>query len=307
MTPALAPWLRERFPARNAVFFAVFYLTALLVARSGATTGAVRLGWRDLPGFLALWSFFLMLRVADEHKDFAADAVAHPGRVLQRGLVTLRHLKVLGAVALATQLAVSLWLDGGTLGPVTKCWLVVMAWSALMTREFYRRAWLRARLVAYALSHMLVMPLVALWVATMGAPRAAASPTVWAFAMLSFLAGLAFEIARKIRAPESEHPLADSYTQALGVPAATALLFVVVIAAAAAALALTVLAAKVAGAGVLAALAAAIVLAGWALASFRRRPTAAAAKRSEAAVGIAALTTHLVPVVALLMTRGVAP
>jgi 4-hydroxybenzoate polyprenyltransferase len=306
MTPAFGAWLRERFPARNAILFAVFYLTALLVARSAATSGAVALTWRDLPGFVALWSFFLTLRIADEHKDFAADAVAHPERVLQRGLITLRQLKVAGIVALLVQAGVSIWMDGG-IGPVTGCWLVVMAWSALMSREFYVRAWLRARLIAYALSHMLVMPLVALWVATMGAPRAVASPAVWALAALSFLAGLAVEMARKIRPPELEHPLADSYTQALGVPAATALIFGVVIATTAAALALTVLTANVAGAGSLAALGAAIALAGWALASFRRCPTSAAAKRSEAAVGIAALATHLVPVAALLMARGVAP
>jgi hypothetical protein len=307
MTPALDLWLRERFPARNALFFAVFYVTALLVSRSAATTGAVTLGWRDLPGFVALWSFFLVLRIADEHKDFAMDAVAHPRRVLQRGLITLRHLKVLGVVAVATQLAVSVSMDGGTLGPVTRCWLVVMAWSALMTREFFVREWLRGRLIVYAVSHMLVMPLAALWVATMAAPRAAASPAVWAFAALAFLAGLAFEIARKIRAPELEHPLADSYTQALGIPAASGLLFAVVIAASAAALGLTTLLVGAASLGMIVALGAAVVLAGWSLAGFRRRPTCSAARRSEAAVGIAALTTHLVPVFALLMARGVTP
>jgi 4-hydroxybenzoate polyprenyltransferase len=306
MTPAIGPWLRERFPARNAVFFVVFYVTALLVSRSAATTGAVWLGWRDLPGFAALWSFFLTLRIADEHKDFAVDAVAHPGRVLQRGLVTLGQLRVLGAVALAIQVAVSLLEDGGAVGPVTRTWLVVMAWSALMTREFFAREWLRRRLLVYATSHMLVMPLAALWVATMAAPRAAGSVTVWAFAALSFLAGLAFEIARKMRAPELEHPLADSYTQTLGIPAASVLLFTVVVAASGAALVLTTLLVGAAALGTMGVLGAAVILAGWALAGFLRRPTSAAAKRSEAAVGIAALATHLVPLAALLMARGVA-
>jgi 4-hydroxybenzoate polyprenyltransferase len=305
MTPALRLWLRERFPARNAIFFAVFHVTALLVARSTATSGVVALGWRDLAGFAGLWSFFLTLRVADEHKDFAADAVAHPARVLQRGLVTLRDLKVVGVLAVGAQLSISVWMDGGV-GPVTRCWIATMVWSALMTREFFVRDWLRSRLVTYAVSHMLVMPFAAFWVATMATPRAVASPAVWAFAALSFLAGLAFEIGRKIRPPELEHPLADSYTQALGIPAASVLLFGVVIAASLAAVALTVLIADAAGAGVMTALGAAVLLAGSALASFQRRPTAAAARRSETAVGIAALATHLVPLVALLMARGVA-
>jgi 4-hydroxybenzoate polyprenyltransferase len=306
MTPAFGTWLRQRFPARNTVFFAVFHLTAVLVARSETTSGAVMLAWRDLPGFAALWCFFLTLRIADEHKDFAADAVAHPTRALQRGLITLRHLRVVAALAMAVQLSVSVWMDGG-FGPVTGCWLVVMAWSALMTREFFVREWLRSRLLTYAVSHMLVMPLLALWVAAMGAPSAMGSPAVWTFAALSFLAGLTFEMARKLRAPEAEHPLADSYTQTLGIPVATTLLFMVVTATSAAAFALTILIADVGDAGALMALGAAIGLAGWALASFQRRPTAAAARRSEAAVGVAALTTHLVPIVALVMARGVTP
>lgn len=303
MTLALASWMRERFPARNAVFFAVFYVTAVLVARAGTTAGGVSLEWSDLPGYVALWSFFLTLRIADEHKDFDADAVAHPARVLQRGLVTLRQLQVVGAVAILCQVAFSLLLDGGV-GPVMRCWLVVMAWSALMTREFFVREWLRRHLVIYALSHMLVMPLVTFWVATMAAPAAVHSRAVWIFATLAFFAGLAFEIARKMRAPELEHPLADSYTQSLGVPIASTLLFGVVIATSVVALMLTLSIAGGTGMGALVALGAAIVAAGWALTIFRLRPTTGAAKRVEAAVGLAALTTHLVPVVTLLLARG---
>jgi 4-hydroxybenzoate polyprenyltransferase len=306
MRPALGAWMGERFPARNAVFFAVFHATALLVARAASAPGAVALGWRDLPGFVALWSFFLALRIADEHKDFAADAIAHPTRVLQRGLIGLRHLQVVGALAVAVQLVVSLWLDGGA-GPVTGWWIAALAWSALMAREFFARAWLRRHLLAYAASHMAVMPLLALWSATMGDPAAAESPVVWSFAALAYLAGLAFEMARKLRAPADEHPMADSYTQALGIPAAATLLAFVVTAAATASLGVTMLAAGRAGIGATAALGAAIVLAIGAIGRFRRHPSASAAKRSEAAVGIAALTTHVVPVAAVLTARGWAP
>ena len=80
---SLRAWMRERFPARNAVFFAVFYVTALLIGRAdGNGDGPIVLSFRDAAGFIALWCFFLMLRVFDEHKDFEADAIAHPHRVL---------------------------------------------------------------------------------------------------------------------------------------------------------------------------------------------------------------------------------
>src|SRR4029453_4732816 len=147
---------------------------------------------------------------------FGADAVAHPERVLQRGLVTLAQLRVLGVCAVVLQLGVSLLLDGG-IGPVTFWWIAAFAWSALMAREFLVPTWLRRHLLVYAVSHMAVMPLLVAWVATMGAAGATRRPGVWALAALVFLAGFVFGVARKIRSPEDERPAADSYTRALGV------------------------------------------------------------------------------------------
>src|SRR5690349_3066406 len=118
MMPAIGAWMSERFPARNTVFFAVFHATALLGARAPRAGGPVTVTWRDVAAFPAVWCFFLMLRVFDEHKDFDADAIAHPNRVLQRGLVTLRDLRVLGALAIAVQVGISIWLDAG-IGNVT--------------------------------------------------------------------------------------------------------------------------------------------------------------------------------------------
>ena len=306
MTPAIGAWLRERFPARNAVFFLALYLAALVVARAAVAPGAVTITWRDAAGFAAVWCFFLTLRIADEHKDFAADAVAHPQRVLQRGLITLRHLRLLGMIAVAAQVGISLWLDGGV-GPVTRAWLLVFGWSALMTREFFAGAWLRAHRMVYALSHLLVMPLVAFWIATMGAPGAVLMPAVQSFAALAFLAAMACEMARKLRAPGDEHPLAESYTQALGIPRAAVVLISVVLAATSAAVLLTHIATGDTSMADRLALGACAIAATGALLRFVRRPTAAAAAVSEAAVGLAALATQLVPLAAVLASRGVAP
>ncbi len=301
----LRAWMRERFPARNAVFFAVFYATALLIGRASVeTNGPMVLSVRDIAGFVAVWCFFLMLRVFDEHKDFEADAIAHPQRVLQRGLITLRDLRLVGAVAIALQLGVSVWLDAG-IGVVTLWWLAAVVWSVLMAREFFVRAWLRTHLVIYALTHIVVMAILAMWIASMGAPRAVSAPAPWAFAMLSLFAGLAFEVARKIRAPEQEHPMADSYTQALGIAPAAGMLLGVVLGAAAAAMWLVVMISGGVGRVAAATLVVAVGVAALAIIGFRSRPTPASAKRSESAVGVAALATHLVVIVTLVAAHGV--
>ena len=304
MTPAIGGWMRERFPVRNAVFFAVFHATALLVARAASVDGPVTVTWRDLAAFPAVWCFFLMLRVFDEHKDFGADAIAHPDRVLQRGLVTLGHLRVLGAIAIVVQVATSIWLDGG-IGIIAVWWTAAFVWSVLMAREFFVRVWLRRHLIVYALTHIVVMVFLAMWIGTMGSAHAASTVAPWLFAGVSVLAGLTFEIARKIRAPEQEHPLADSYTQALGIPAASRLLAVLTVATAISALSLTVVLTGRLGVVAFAAMASVVVAAATALARFRIQPTPRGAKRSEAAVGVAALVTHGVIIGALLMDHGV--
>jgi hypothetical protein len=138
----------------------------------------------------------------------------------------------------------------------------------------------------------------------MGSPRATGSPAVWAFAALSLLAGLAFEIARKIRAPEQEHPMADSYTQALGIRAASTVLLAVVVASALAALLLSILATGDASLAAYAALGVSVLLAAAAITRFRLHPTAASVKTSEAAVGVATLATHVIVIVAVVVTHG---
>lgn len=298
----LGAWLNERFPLRNGVFFIVLYATTLLVARASVAPVGFEASLADLPGLLALWSFFLLLRVFDEHKDFAADTVAHPERVLQRGLVTLRQLRVLGATAVLVQVAVSVWLDRGV-GTVTGWWAASLAWSLLMAREFFVPAWLRRHLLVYAVSHMAIMPLLVGWVAAMGHTSAPRAPTTWALGGVVFLAGLVFEIARKLRAPEDERPMADSYTRALGIGRASALLAVLAVVTCIAAIALARFVSAptsvlgpvtVTGLSLLTALAAL---------RFARHPTHRRARLAESAAGLAIMSAHVLLVAAVVSGR----
>jgi hypothetical protein len=272
--------------------------------RALSTTGPVPLRPRDGVGALAAVGFFLMLRVFDEHKDYAADCIAHPGRVLQRGFVTLGHLKVVGAVAIALQLGASFLFDGGN-GPVTLSWLATFAWSLLMAKEFFVGAWLRPRLPLYALSHMIVMPLAVRWMVQMGADRAPLSPVAWMLPVVSYLTGFAFEIARKLKAPADERPEVDSYTRAFGTRRAPLVLAFVLTAALMGFAAML----RVTGAGwtTLAgdALLAVILAMAWmALLRFRSRPLASTAKACESTVGLAIAVSHLLLVVVIGLGRG---
>ena len=159
LSSRLLAWMRERFPPANIVAAVLVWAAALVWGRALSVTGPLPLRPRDVIGAMACIGFFLMLRVFDEHKDYTSDCVAHPGRVLQRGVITLRHLKVVGGLAIGVQLGASIAVDGG-LGPLTGTWLATFAWSLLMAKEFFVADWAPATAwFLYAISHMFVMPL----------------------------------------------------------------------------------------------------------------------------------------------------
>jgi len=162
--------------------------------------------------------FFFVLRVADEHKDAEQDRRYRPELPVPRGLVTLAELRMVAA-----GLGVAALLANALTAPRLLYALVpAMAWAALMAREFFVPEWLRARPVAYLLSHMVVMPLLFAYLTGLDWLAAGADPPrlLPYYLGLSFFNGILIEIGRKIRAPEDEREGVDSYTSAWGTRAA---------------------------------------------------------------------------------------
>jgi 4-hydroxybenzoate polyprenyltransferase len=204
----------ERFPIlRNGMLIAVF-------ASSGVTLSAV-LAHRTLPGLAAYgcaafvaFGLFFQLRVADEVKDADDDRRYRPERPVPRGLVTLRLLVCLALlVALLQAVATALYSPR-----LLALLLVVWAWMGLMAVEFFVPGWLRARPLAYLVSHMVVMPLIDLWITGVEwLPRSGVPPFgLLPALLLSFANGCVLEIGRKTWAPESERPGVETYSSLWG-------------------------------------------------------------------------------------------
>ncbi|MFU8803947.1 MAG: prenyltransferase [Bradymonadaceae bacterium] len=301
----LLAWFNERFPFEHGILFFTLYATAVLVGRYATSAGALDVGVKELLGFLPVWCFFLMLRVFDEHKDFESDCHNYPERVLQSGKISLGHLKVVGALAIVTQLVGSILLDGG-FGAVTIWWLGVFAYSLLMAREFFVGEWLSKRLVLYATSHMLVMTLAMLWMAQIGAGSAALPWQAGLLGGLAFLCGGAFEVARKIRAPEEERDEVDSYTKSFGTGGAPivvgGLLTVSIVVLGGLVVWITDGTPSPAWFAVLMAI---LVVPLITLQKFRRHPTPKGRKVNEGLVSMAMLASYLVVIAAIVTTRGI--
>ena len=208
-------WMDERFPFANALLFFILYLTSAVVARS-TLEGEISLSLLDVASCIVTWSLFLVIRIFDEHKDYELDVKNHPQRVLQSGLITLKHLKILGVISVAVQVMWSLALDGFTFGAVTISWLIMFVYLCLMGAEFFCGEWLEKRLTLYALSHMLIMPLIVYWLANLAVPGVELSAPLIIMMVLAFVSGFCFEITRKTRGPEEERDTVDSYSRIFG-------------------------------------------------------------------------------------------
>ncbi|HEX8849507.1 MAG TPA: UbiA family prenyltransferase [Gemmatimonadaceae bacterium] len=202
---------RERFPLlAHAPLIAAFSGAAVCFSALLRGPGAEVAPRSLVVAFATALLFFFQLRVADELKDADDDARYRPYRPVPRGLVTLRELSTLAATGAAVQLGLALWLTP-RLVPLL---LLVWAYMALMTREFFAREWLRRRPVVVILTHMPVMPLIDLYASACdwlpaGAPMAAGLR--W-FLIASFFNGVVVEVGRKIRAPEREEHGVETYT-----------------------------------------------------------------------------------------------
>lgn len=212
----LYAYLAERFPLLgHGILIAAYYSSNQFLARVLTDPGRpMHYDLTSLAGALTLFCFFFHLRVFDEHKDYAEDCRHYPDRILMRGLVTLRDLKILGGIAIALELALSAWR-----GPAAfVAWAAAFAFSFLMLKEFFAREWLKRHFLVYTVSHMLVMPLLSLlvWSFATGRVPWAAPPWYFVYAWVGFFVTFNWEVSRKIRAPEDEIAGVATYSRIFG-------------------------------------------------------------------------------------------
>ncbi|WP_422040899.1 UbiA family prenyltransferase [Roseibium sp.] len=211
----------ERFP--------LFQTVPLLGAFSAASvTASARLAGRPLPdvatylaAFLIVMVFFWQMRALDEVKDAETDRRYRPERPIPRGLVSLRLILWLAAVAAIPAAAAAYALSPGVLILVLVAW----AWLALMGFEFFVPEFLKKSPALYLVSHMAIMPLIDLvltgceWV-----PAGAVPEGIWTFLLMSFCNGCVVEFGRKIWAPEQEREGVETYSSSWGIPRSLAAL-----------------------------------------------------------------------------------
>lgn len=214
----LLAYSNERFPYWQIVGQLPMFVTAYTFGRVlGGHAPAFTLNL--VLGFIAFVAYTLMVRCIDDHKDAQHDNAMYPDRVLQRGLITFTHLKIIAVICVLILVGVSLWADQG-IGLVT-LWLVMIFVSNNLVQWIQIRwshigRWLEERRVLLALTVVPFWGFGAMWAAQMGAGDTFVSAEVWWLAASWCVASFLLEIARKSRDPEDERPGVVDYTKDSG-------------------------------------------------------------------------------------------
>jgi 4-hydroxybenzoate polyprenyltransferase len=213
----LTVYLREMYPPLPRLMFA-----ALLAASLFALTARIHqkpVIWTDAHlavAIVGVFLFLLVLRLMDELKDLDIDRELFADRPVPSGRVRITDVGIALAFCSVAFVAINAW------APTASPWAVlVLGYSVLMFRYFFAPNLLRRVLLLNLLTHNPVVLLLLLWVVAVFADRQQAAMADLNWRTMALVLGgywsalLAWEIARKIRAPEEETDYV-TYSQVLG-------------------------------------------------------------------------------------------
>ncbi len=199
---------KERYPVfKNGLFLFLWALAGISVSTEGA------LPWGDviLKGTV-LTLFFFSLRVFDEFKDAEEDQQFRPHLPVPRGLVRLGELRNVGIALAITQFLIV----GTFMKECLPLFSLGFLYMVLMSKEFFIPEKLKEMPLVYAVSHMAIMPIMAMFITGF-------NPEYLPFWAISLFAGFLIEFGRKLKLPEDEAKGRETYATAYGFKGATML------------------------------------------------------------------------------------
>lgn len=167
-----------------------------------------------LMGFFMAISLFLLLRIADEHKDFKDDIRFRQNLPVPRGVISLKELSNIAWILITLQILLQIIFYPKML----YLYIFVMLYMFLMFKEFFVADWLKKHHFYYAITHIAIVPIVDIYVSGFDWFLAGGniSKGLWFFFVVSYCNSVVLEIGRKIRVPQQESEGVQTYTSMLG-------------------------------------------------------------------------------------------
>jgi len=189
--------LFSRFFVGNILFWEIYFLVLLTQEKTEFTIGI-----SEFVGGFTVFGFLLLLRIADDFKDYETDLKLFPDRPLPSGRVTKRDLIIVLVVDIAAMLTLNIMLMNNIF-----YFVFLMLYGTLMSLWFFNRKIIQKNLLLALITHNPIQLIINIYIISFtcikyGIPLITYANFLVLFSL--YFDGLAWEIGRKIRAPKDE-------------------------------------------------------------------------------------------------------
>jgi len=196
-------YFKEMYPLFSRLFvgFLLFFEIYFLVILTN-THFEFNVGISEIVGAITIFSFLLLLRIADDFKDYKADLKLFPDRPLPSGRVTKKDLKILAIIVLVTIITLNIIFMNNLI-----YFAVLMVYGVLMSVWFFSRAKIQKSLPLALVTHNPVQLIINLYIISFTCIKYGIeliSFNNFLILITLYFSGLIWEIGRKIRAPKDE-------------------------------------------------------------------------------------------------------
>lgn len=193
----------ERYPLLKQVFVALLLFSEIyfvLLLNDGVRS--FHLGAQEAVAIWTIFAFLMMLRVADDFKDYETDQRLFPDRPVASGRTRLSDLWWVVAVVVPVTVGLNVWLMNNL-----DFFAVLSAYGLLMSFWFFQKARIQPNLVAAVVTHNPVAMIMNFYLLSFTIRKYGLEWNQWVVYLLAFtmyFPSLIWEVARKIRAPKDE-------------------------------------------------------------------------------------------------------
>lgn len=216
----LYTYQKERFPLSQYILFILLYYGGFLALNMFLAGTDFHFSHIHVIGYFTVLLIFLQIRLLDEIKDFKTDSAYMPERPVQRGVISIKEIKLMIGIVTAIIMIINI--------PLGSANIIITAFIELflfvMTREFFIGKYIEKNRIIYASLHMLAMPVISVYIINHAGALNISFPSYVLVLGTAYLCGFIIEIGRKIYIPQHEREGMDTYSKLLGARGAAILL-----------------------------------------------------------------------------------
>lgn len=203
MLSRLSIYFKEMYPIIPRFILAIIYFYEIYFVLL-LNVGIVKfeIGMQEWVGTFTIFAFLMILRIADDFKDYELDKRLFPERALPSGRVTKRDL----SIALAGIVIVSMLLNVVFMNNIG-WFLFLYIYGTLMALWFFQKNKIQSSLPLALVTHNPVMMVLNVYIITFVCYKYQLPLLSWPTILLAFtmyFPSLIWEVSRKIRAPQDE-------------------------------------------------------------------------------------------------------